>query len=50
MKGHKAKQLQKDKAEVFSESYIDLFGDSFREDWCSSLKVKQKFQEKIKRS
>ena len=42
IKNRKAKKLLKDKAEIFSESYNDLFGGSFKEDWCSSLKVKRK--------
>ena len=50
IKEHKAKQLLKDKSEVFSDSYNDLFSDSLREDWCSSLKVKQKHQEIIKKT
>ena len=48
MKERKAEQLFKDRTEVFAKSYFDLFGDSFRKDWCSSLKLKQIYEEIIK--
>ena len=41
----KAKQLLTEKADIFSESYKELFGKTFREDWFSDLKSKQKYQE-----
>ena len=36
--------MLKEKASIFSESQKELFGQNFREDWCSSLKTKQKYQ------
>ena len=48
MKERKAEQLFKDRTEVFAKSYFDLFGDSFRVGWCSSLKLKQIYEEIIK--
>ena len=30
---------------MFSESYKKLFVKTFREDWCSNSKTKQKYQE-----
>ena len=49
MKEHKYKQMLKEKASIFSESQKDLFRQNFREDWCSSLKNKQKYQEVLPR-
>ena len=48
MKKHKAKQLLKEKADIFTESYKELFGKTFRENWCSNLKTKQKYQEVLR--
>ena len=45
MKEHEFKQMLKEKASIFSESHKELFGQNFREDWCTSLKTKQKYQE-----
>ena len=45
MKEHKAKQLLKEKHNIFSGSYDELFGKCFRDDWFSNLKLKQKYQE-----
>ena len=39
------KQVLKEKASIFSESHKELFGQNFREDWCTNLKTKQKYQE-----
>ena len=44
-KEHRDTQLLKNKTEVFAKSYVDLFKDSFREEKCSSLNVKQKSHE-----
>ena len=45
MNEHEFKQMLKEKASIFSESHKELFGQNFREDWCTSLKTKQKYQE-----
>ena len=45
MKKHKAKQLLKEKTDIFSENYKQLFGETFHEDWCSDLKTKQRYQQ-----
>ena len=45
MKEHKSKQMLKEKASIFSESHKELFGQNFKEDWCTNLKTKQKYQE-----
>ena len=45
MKEHKSKQMLKEKANIFSESHEKLFGQNFRQDWCTNPKTKQKFQE-----
>ena len=45
VKEHKAKQLLKGKADIFTESYNEIFGETFREYLCSNLKTKQKYQE-----
>ena len=45
MKEHKAKQLLNKKANFFSKSRKELFGETFCEDCCSNLKTKQKYQE-----
>ena len=37
MKEHKSKQMLKEKASIFSESHKELFGQNFREDWCTNL-------------
>ena len=44
-KRRKSKQVLKEKASIFSESHKELFGQSFRDDWCTNLKTKQKYQE-----
>ena len=44
-KRRKSKQILKEKASIFSESHKELFGQSFRDDWCTNLKTKQKYQE-----
>ena len=38
MKEHEAKKILKKKVNIFSESHKELFGTTFREDWCSNLK------------
>ena len=38
MKEHKAKQLLKEKVDIFPECYKELFGKAFRENWCGNLK------------
>lgn len=48
MKEHKAKQLLNKKANFFSKSYKELFGETFCEDYCSNLKTKQKYQEVLR--
>ena len=45
MKEHKAKQLLKEKTNIFSESYKELLGKTFPKDWYSNLKTKQLCQE-----
>ena len=49
MKEHKSKQMLKEKASIFSESHKELFGQNFREDWCTNLKTKQKYQEVLRK-
>ena len=49
MKEHKLKQMLKGKASIFSESHNDLFGKNFREDWCTNLKIKQNYQEVLRK-
>ena len=49
MKENKSKQMLKEKASIFSESHKELFGQSFMEDWCTSLKTKQKYQEALRK-
>ena len=49
MKGCKSKQMLKEKASIFSESHKELFGQNFREDWCTNLKTKQKYQEVLRK-
>ena len=49
MKEHKSKQMLKEKANISSESYKELLGQNFREDWCSNLKTKQKYQEVLRK-
>ena len=44
LKKHKSKLMLKLAASIFSESYKKFFGQNFREDWCASLKTKQKYQ------
>lgn len=36
MKEHKAKQLLKEKVDIFPECYKELFGKAFRENWCGN--------------
>ena len=43
MKEHETKEFLKEKATISSESYKELFGKNFREDWCSTLITKQKY-------
>ena len=38
-----------EKANIFSESHNELFGQNFREDWCTSLKTKQKYEEVLRK-
>ena len=45
MKEHKAKQLLKEKTNIFSESYKELLGKTFPKHWYSNLKMKQVCQE-----
>ena len=49
MKGHKSKQMLKEKSRLFSESHKEFFGQNFRENWCTSLKTKQKYQEVLRK-
>ena len=49
MKEHKSKQMLKEKASIFSESHKELFGQNFREDWCTNLKTKHKYQEVLRK-
>ena len=49
MKEHKFKQMLKEKANIFSESHKELFEQNFREDWCTNLKTKQKYQEVLRK-
>ena len=49
MKEHKFKQMLQEKASIFSESHKELFGQNFREDWCTNLKTKQKYQEVLRK-
>ena len=44
MKEHKSKQMSREKASIFSENHKELFGHNVRKDWCTNLKIKQKFQ------
>ena len=37
MKEHKSKTMLKEKTGIFSESLKELFGQNFREDWCTKL-------------
>ena len=37
--------MLKVKASIFSESHKKLFGQNFREDWCTNLKNKLKYQD-----
>ena len=37
--------MLKVKASIFSESHKKLFGQNFREDWCTNLKTKLKYQD-----
>ena len=39
------KQVLKEKASIFSERHKELFGQNVREDWCTNLQTKQKYQE-----
>ena len=49
MKEPKSKQMLKEKASIFPESHKELFGQNFREDWCTNLKTKQRYQEVLLR-
>ena len=49
MNEHKSKQILKEKASIFSKSHKELFGQNFREDWCTNLKNKQKYQEVLRK-
>ena len=49
MKEHKSKTMIKEKTGIFSESHKELFGQNFREDWCTKLKTKQKRQEVLRK-
>ena len=49
MKEHKSKQMLKEKASIFSESHKELFGQNVRENWCTNLKTKQKYQEVLRK-
>ena len=49
MNEHKSKQILKEKASIFSKSHKELFGQNFREDWCTNLKTKQKYQEVLRK-
>ena len=48
MQEHKSKQMLKEKASIFSESHKELFWQNFREDRCTNLKTKQKYQEVLR--
>ena len=41
--------MLKENARIFSESHKELFGQNFRENWCTSLKTKQKYQEVLRK-
>lgn len=47
MKDTKGKQLLKEKASLLTAMDDNLFGPKFREDWCSSMKTKQKYTDLI---
>ena len=49
MKEHKAKEMLKKKASIFSESHKEFFGQNVRENWCTNLKAKQKYQEVLRK-
>ena len=49
MKEHKSKQMLREKASIFSESHKEFFGQNFREDCCTNLKSKQKYQEVLRK-
>ena len=49
MKEHKSKQMLKEKASIFSDSHKELFGQNVRENWCTNLKTKQKYQEVLRK-
>ena len=49
MNGRKSKQILKEKANIFSESHKELLGQNFREDWCTNLKTKQKYEEVLRK-
>ena len=49
MKEHKSKQMLKERASIFSESHKELFGQNFREGWCSNLITNQKYQKVLRK-
>ena len=49
MKECKSKQMLKEKASIFSGVHKELFGQNNREDWCTNLKNKQKYQEVLRK-
>ena len=49
MKEQKSKQMLKQNASILSESHKELLGQNFREDWCTNLKTKQKYQEVLRK-
>ena len=42
--------MLKEKAGIFPESHKKLFGKNFREDCCTSLKIKQKYQKVLRKN
>ena len=45
LKETKGKQLLKEKADLLTSTGGELFGIQFKDDWCSSMKTKQRYQE-----
>ena len=41
--------MLKEGASIFSERHKELFGQNFREGWCTNLKTKQKYQEVMRK-
>ena len=49
MKENTAKQTIKEKKELLTEMDVDLFGQRFKDDWCTSLKTKEKYSELLRK-